>query len=49
LLKAQVLTGGRGKAGEIRLARSENEAEKITGFLLKLKIHDCPINKVMIE
>jgi succinyl-CoA synthetase beta subunit len=49
LLKAQVLTGGRGKAGGIRLARSEYEAENITAFLLNLKIHDYPINKVMIE
>jgi succinyl-CoA synthetase beta subunit len=49
LLKAQVLTGGRGKEGGIRLARSENEAENITAFLLNSKIHDYPINKVMIE
>jgi len=49
LFKAQVLTGGRGKAGGIRLARSENEAENITAFLLNSRIHDYPINKVMIE
>ena len=49
LLKAQVLTGGRGKAGGIRLARSENEAENIVAYLLNSKIHDYPINKVMIE
>jgi succinyl-CoA synthetase beta subunit len=49
LLKAQVLTGGRGKAGGIRLARSEYEAENIMAFLLNTKIHDHPINKVMIE
>jgi succinyl-CoA synthetase beta subunit len=49
LLKAQVLIGGRGKEGGIRLARSENEAENITAFLLNSKIHDYPINKVMIE
>jgi succinyl-CoA synthetase beta subunit len=49
LLKAQVLTGGRGKAGGIRLARSEYEAENITAFLLNSKIHGHPINKVMIE
>jgi len=49
LLKAQVLTGGRGKAGGIRLARSENEAENIAAHLLNSKIHDYPINKVMIE
>jgi len=49
LLKAQVLTGGRAKAGGIRLARTEYEAENITAFLLNSKIHDHPINKVMIE
>jgi succinyl-CoA synthetase beta subunit len=49
LLKAQVLTGGRGKEGGIRLARSENEVENIAAFLLNSKIHDYPINKVMIE
>ena len=49
LFKAQVLTGGRGKAGGVRLARSENEAENITALLLNSKIHDYPINKVLIE
>lgn len=49
LLKAQVLTGGRGKAGGTRLVRSEYEAENITSFLLNSKIHDHPINKVIIE
>jgi len=49
LLKAQVLAGGRGKAGWIRLARSEYEAENITAFLLNSKILGHTINKVMIE
>ncbi len=49
LVKAQVLSGGRGKAGGIRLVRSENEAENITAFLLKSKIHKRAINKVIIE
>jgi len=49
LVKARVLSGGRGKAGGIRLVRSENETENITAFLLKSKIHECAINKVIIE
>jgi len=49
LVKAQVLSGGRGKAGGIRLVRSEDEAENITALLLSSKIHGQSINKVIIE
>ena len=49
MVKAQVLSGGRGKAGGRRLARSEDEAENIAAILLSSKIHGQPINKVIIE
>jgi len=38
VVKSQVLVGGRGKAGGIRLAKSPEEAEKIAADILKLEI-----------
>ena len=38
VVKAQVLTGGRGKAGGIKLAATPNEAEQRAGEILGMKI-----------
>ncbi|HEV2473073.1 MAG TPA: ADP-forming succinate--CoA ligase subunit beta [Chthonomonadales bacterium] len=54
-LKAQVHTGGRGKAGGIRLASSPEEAEKLAGEMLGmlLKTHQAPdglrVDKLLVE
>ena len=49
VLKSQVLTGGRGKAGGIKLADGPNEARTFAGELFKLKIKGYPVEKVLIE
>ncbi|MCB2229361.1 succinate--CoA ligase subunit beta [bacterium] len=48
-VKSQVLTGGRGKAGGIRLADGANEARTEAEELFKLKIKGFPVERVLIE
>ena len=47
-IKAQVHTGGRGKAGGIKLARSPEEAETIAGAILGMDIRGHRVNKVLV-
>lgn len=49
VLKAQVLTGGRGKAGGIKFADGVNEARTISGDLFSLNIKGYPVKKILIE
>ncbi len=49
IVKAQVLTGGRGKAGGIRLAKSAKEAEEVASDFLGMEIKGLPVNKVLID
>jgi len=49
VLKAQILSGGRGKAGGIKFADSPNEARKIAEQLLKLKIKGYPVETLLVE
>ncbi len=49
VIKSQVLVGGRGKAGGIRLAKTPEEAEEITTQVLDLKIKGLPVRKVLVD
>jgi len=49
IFKAQVLVGGRGKAGGIRKVNNEEEAKKIGKELFSLKIKDFPVEKVLVS
>ena len=49
IVKSQVLVGGRGKAGGIKLARTPDEAEKIAEEILALKIKGLPVRKVLVD
>lgn len=49
VLKAQVLTGGRGKAGGIKFADGANEARTVSDELFKLNIKGYPVKKILIE
>ena len=49
IVKAQVLIGGRGKAGGILLAGDADEAEHIAERILSTSIKDLAVNKVLIE
>ena len=48
VVKAQVLTGGRGKAGGVKLARSEEEAVAYAKTILGLTIKDYPVTKIIV-
>ncbi len=48
-VKAQVLVGGRGKAGGVKLAQSPEEAEGVAKEILALRIKDLPVEKLLIS
>jgi succinyl-CoA synthetase beta subunit len=48
VVKAQVLTGGRGKAGGVKLARSPDEAEEAARRILGLNIKGITVQKVLV-
>jgi succinyl-CoA synthetase beta subunit len=49
VVKAQVLVGGRGKAGGIKLAHSPDEAERLAAEVLAMEIKGLPVRKVLID
>ena len=49
VVKAQVLVGGRGKAGGIRLAADESEAEKVAAGILGKEIKGLRVQKVLVD
>jgi len=48
VIKAQVLVGGRGKAGGVKLAHSLEEAREAADRILKLTIKDIPVEAVLV-
>ncbi len=48
VIKAQVLVGGRGKAGGVKLAESPEEAEEKARQILDLTIKGLPVEKVLV-
>lgn len=48
-LKCQVLTGGRGKAGGIKFAKSLADGQALANDLLKLEIKGCPTLSLLVE
>jgi succinyl-CoA synthetase beta subunit len=48
VIKAQVLVGGRGKAGGVKLAGSPDEAERVAADILALRIKGIPVRKVLV-
>jgi succinyl-CoA synthetase beta subunit len=49
VVKAQVLTGGRGKAGGVKLAADPDEAERVAGEILGLDIRGHVVGKLWVE
>jgi succinyl-CoA synthetase beta subunit len=49
VVKAQVLTGGRGKAGGVKLAADPAEAERLAGDILGLDIRGHIVRRLWIE
>ncbi len=49
VVKSQVLVGGRGKAGGIKLAKSAEEAGQVAGRILGMDIKGLTVKKVLID
>ncbi len=49
VIKSQVLVGGRGKAGGVRLAKSPKEAEDLATIILGMEIKGLPVRKVLVD
>jgi succinyl-CoA synthetase beta subunit len=49
VIKSQVLVGGRGKAGGIRLAKDPREAEDIAAQILAMEIKGLPVRKILVD
>ncbi len=49
VVKSQVLVGGRGKAGGIKLARTPDEAEQRADEILGMKIKGLTVKKVLVD
>lgn len=49
VIKAQVLTGGRGKAGGVKVAGSPQEAEEHAGKILGMDIKGHTVRKVLVD
>ena len=49
VVKSQVLVGGRGKAGGIKVANNSGEAEQLATQILAMEIKGLPVRKVLID
>jgi succinyl-CoA synthetase beta subunit len=49
VIKSQVLVGGRGKAGGIKVANDPNEAGQIAAQILGMEIKGLPVRKVLVD
>jgi succinyl-CoA synthetase beta subunit len=49
VIKSQVLVGGRGKAGGVRLAKNPEEAEDLATIILGMEIKGLPVRKVLVD
>ena len=49
VVKSQVLVGGRGKAGGIKLARDPDEAGRLAEEILRLRIKGLPVRQVLVD
>ena len=49
VIKSQVLVGGRGKAGGVRVAKNSDEAAEFAGQILAMHIKGLPVRKVLVD
>jgi succinyl-CoA synthetase beta subunit len=49
VIKSQVLVGGRGKAGGIKVAKNPDEAEQFATQILGMEIKGLPVRKVLVD
>ena len=49
VIKSQVLVGGRGKAGGIKVAKTPEQAEELAAQILAMTIKGLPVRKVLVD
>jgi succinyl-CoA synthetase beta subunit len=49
VIKSQVLVGGRGKAGGVKVAKSADEASELAQQILSMTIKGLPVRKVLVD
>lgn len=49
VIKSQVLVGGRGKAGGIKLAKDPDEAKLFANKILSMEIKGLPVRKILVD
>jgi len=49
VIKSQVLVGGRGKAGGVKLAKDADEAAQLAAQILMMEIKGLPVRKVLVD
>lgn len=49
VIKAQVMVGGRGKAGGIKLAKNDHEVRQHAEAILNMEIKGIPVSKVLVS
>jgi len=49
VIKAQVMVGGRGKAGGIKLVRNDSEVKQYAESILNMEIKGIPVKKVLVS
>ncbi len=49
VIKSQVLVGGRGKAGGVKVAKNPHEAAEFAGQILAMHIKGLPVRKVLVD
>jgi succinyl-CoA synthetase beta subunit len=49
VIKSQVLVGGRGKAGGVKVAKDPKEAADYAGQILAMRIKGLPVRKVLVD
>jgi len=49
MVKSQILSGGRGKAGGIKIAKKPEDAEKIAQGLLGVELEGCEVSSLLVE
>ncbi|MGD8979338.1 MAG: acetate--CoA ligase family protein, partial [candidate division WOR-3 bacterium] len=49
VIKAQVMVGGRGKAGGIKIAKDEKEVKQYAEQILGMEIKGIPVKKVLVS
>ncbi len=49
VIKSQVLVGGRGKAGGVKVAKDADEAQELAQQILQMTIKGLPVRKVLVD